>query len=338
MTWRAALAAGAMAAAAGAAAAQQPPVTCGEPYLVRRGDTLQKIAVRAYGPGASFRDLLAPNASLFARIDPSALEPGMTVAVPCREPPAQAAAAPVPAVAPPPASEGPPAEAAPLFPPPPPGAAPAPPPEPAPPRTLRVAVAAAPVGEPDLPRRVAEAAAAGGPLRLDAIEDRDAHLGPLLREGFYAASLPWLMPDCAAAVLPDRARALCDGALWSAPIAEVAVASFTAARPADGPLCAQAALAPIAGADARLELDPADCLRALVAGEAGRAMVEAGAADAAIPSLGIAGELREDLGAFRVATLHAVALAGSADGAAALAALDLGLAALPPDRRRGLGD
>jgi ferric-dicitrate binding protein FerR (iron transport regulator) len=58
----------------------------------------------------------------------------------------------------------------------------------------------------------------------------------------------------------------------------------------------------------------------------GAALVEARAADAAIAALGAAGTVREDMGAFRVATLHAVALASSADGAAALAALDAGLA------------
>jgi hypothetical protein len=167
----------------------------------------------------------------------------------------------------------------------------------------------------------------GGAFRVDAIDDRAAHLGPLLGEGLYAASLPWLKPDCAAADLTADAARLCAGTVWSAPLAEVAVSTLTREPPGAGSgLCAQAGLAPLADAGARLETDPAACVAALVAGEVATALVESRAADAAIAALGAAGSIREDMGAFRVATLHALALAGSADGAAALAALDAGLA------------
>jgi hypothetical protein len=302
---------------------------------VRRGDTLQRIAVRAYGPEASFRDLLAPNAELFARVDPSMIEPGMTLNVPCRDagaaqPPA---AAPAPVVLPPP----PPAAAilsAPPPAPPAPAAAPAqaavaPPAAAAAPRVLRVAAASAPVGDAALPQAMAREALArrGEAFRVDAIEDRAAHLGPLLGEGLYAASLPWLLPDCEADGLAAEAARLCADALWSAPLAEVAVSTLTREAPGAGAgLCAQAGLAALAGAGARLEADPAACVAALAAGEVAAALLESRAADAAIAALGVAGALREDMAAFRVATLHAVALAGSADGAAALAALDAGLA------------
>jgi polar amino acid transport system substrate-binding protein len=207
-----------------------------------------------------------------------------------------------------------------------PAAAPA---APAPPRALRVAAASAPVGDPALPRAMAGEALArrGEHFRVDAIEDRAAHLEPLLAEGLYAASLPWLKPDCGAADRTAETARLCAEAVWSAPLAEVAVSTLTRETPGGGSgLCAQAGLAPLAGAGARLEADPAACVAALVAGAVAAALVESRAADAAIAALGAAGALREDMGAFRVATLHAVALAGSADGAAALAALDAGLA------------
>lgn len=320
--------------AAASAAQAQALMTCGEPYVVRRGDTLQRIAVRAYGPEASFRDLLAPNADLFARVDPSLIEPGMVLSVPCRDAGAAPAPAPVGATA---------AEEAPVVPPPPPAAAailaappaarldaPAAAPQAAPaaPRLLRIAAASAPAGDPALPRAMAREALArlGGALRVDAIEDRAAHLGPLLGEGLYAASLPWLKPDCGAPDPDAEAALLCAEALWSAPLAEVAVSTLTRERPGGGSgLCAQVGLAPLAGAGARLEADPAACIAALAAGEVATALVESRAADRAIAALGVAGALREDMAAFRVVTLHAVALAGSADGAAALAALDAGL-------------
>jgi hypothetical protein len=324
-----------MAIAGGAAAQTQAPVVCGEPYVVRRGDTLQRIAVRAYGPEASFRDLLAPNAELFARVDPSLIEPGMTLNVPCRDAgPAQAPAAAAVVLPPPPAGAV--ILAAPPPAPPAPVAAPAqatvaaPPAAPVAPRALRIAAASAEVGDPALPRAMAREALArrGDDLRVDAIEDRAAHLGPLLGEGLYAASLPWLMPDCAAADLTAEAARLCADAVWSAPLAEVAVSTLTRETPGGGSgLCAQAGLAALAGAGARLEEDAAACVAALLDGAVATALVEARAADAAIAALGAAGALREDMAAFRVATLHAVALAGSADGAAALAALDAGLAA-----------
>ncbi len=189
--------------------------------------------------------------------------------------------------------------------------------------------AAAPLGPPEVALLRATAAAAAANLPLDRIEDRAAHLDPLLSEGLFAVSLPWLRPDCAAPGLAPPSRALCDDALWSAPLAELAVVTLRPLAPAAGPACAQAALAPVTPDAARHEASPDACVAALMAGEAGTAILEAGAADAAIRALGAADAVREDLGALRVVTLHAVALRGSPLGAEALAALDAALAAPP---------
>ncbi|SEA44332.1 LysM peptidoglycan-binding domain-containing protein [Rubrimonas cliftonensis] len=81
-TLLAALAAGALAAAAaGGAAAQELP--CGETYVIQRGDTLQRVARRAYGPGASYIPLWRFNRGRVATRDPSLIEIGDVIAIPC---------------------------------------------------------------------------------------------------------------------------------------------------------------------------------------------------------------------------------------------------------------
>jgi polar amino acid transport system substrate-binding protein len=62
------------------AAAQQIP--CGGFHAVRQGDTLQRIAVRAYGPEASWRTLWAANRDRLGG-DPSLIEIGDLIFIPC---------------------------------------------------------------------------------------------------------------------------------------------------------------------------------------------------------------------------------------------------------------
>ena len=76
---------------AGPASAQE--IACGGTYTVARGDTLQNITRRVYGPELSYnfiyrnnRDVVGPN--------PSLIEVGMVLQLPCREGQTPAAAAP----------------------------------------------------------------------------------------------------------------------------------------------------------------------------------------------------------------------------------------------------
>lgn len=63
---------------------QAQTLSCGGTYTIQRGDTLQKVTRMAYGEGLSFnflyranRDVVGPN--------PSAIEVGMVIQVPCRD-------------------------------------------------------------------------------------------------------------------------------------------------------------------------------------------------------------------------------------------------------------
>ncbi|MEL7465289.1 MAG: transporter substrate-binding domain-containing protein [Pseudomonadota bacterium] len=70
-------------------------LACGGTYTIQRGDTLQKVTRMAYGDGLSFnflyranRDVVGPN--------PSLIEVGMVLQVPCRDGQTAGAAAPAP--------------------------------------------------------------------------------------------------------------------------------------------------------------------------------------------------------------------------------------------------
>ena len=62
------------------AAAQS--LSCGDTYTVKRGDTLNQIARKAYGPGASYVELYRANRGVIGP-NPSIIEVGMALAIPC---------------------------------------------------------------------------------------------------------------------------------------------------------------------------------------------------------------------------------------------------------------
>lgn len=70
-----------LSASGAAAQLAAPAATCGSFYTVQRGDTLFRIAERAYGDGWAFRRVLAANAPALSR--PEDLESGELVLLPC---------------------------------------------------------------------------------------------------------------------------------------------------------------------------------------------------------------------------------------------------------------
>ncbi len=90
--WRTTLAALAL-SAAGAAVAQAQQGGCGTPYVIAPGDTLHRIATRAYGAEGDFRTLFAANRERLGWSDPSQIKVGQIVAIPCPDgaPPARIA-------------------------------------------------------------------------------------------------------------------------------------------------------------------------------------------------------------------------------------------------------
>ena len=80
---RPALAAALALLATSAAAQSRPPIPCGAVYVIQRGDTLHRVAVRAYGPEATYRDLWDVNREQLGTRNPSLIEIGTEIFVPC---------------------------------------------------------------------------------------------------------------------------------------------------------------------------------------------------------------------------------------------------------------
>lgn len=171
-------------------------------YRVAPGDTLSVISQRAYGDAARWEDIRAANPEL---ADGAEIRVGMRLLLPCAAVGAATRLG---------------------------GAGPI---------TLLAAGDFAPFVGRDLPGGglVAEIATAAFEVgaaprlpQLQWIEDRAAHLDPLLSGGLMDVGLGWTRPDCTpedgAGVTP-----LCDGFLFSLPVFEFLMVPFV--RAADGP-------------------------------------------------------------------------------------------------------
>lgn len=69
---------------AASTSASAQALACGQSYTIKRGDTLQKLTNRAYGPGKSWNLMYRPNAAVIGP-NPSQIEVGMVLQVPCRD-------------------------------------------------------------------------------------------------------------------------------------------------------------------------------------------------------------------------------------------------------------
>jgi hypothetical protein len=67
----------------GVADAAAQTIPCGEPYTIRRGDTLRRIAARAYGPEADFAPIWEANRARLGWANPSLIDLGQVIDVPC---------------------------------------------------------------------------------------------------------------------------------------------------------------------------------------------------------------------------------------------------------------
>ncbi len=65
------------------AGAEAQSLACGGEYIIKRGDTLQKVTRMAYGEGLSWRFIYKANKAVVGP-NPSAIEVGMRIKVPCR--------------------------------------------------------------------------------------------------------------------------------------------------------------------------------------------------------------------------------------------------------------
>jgi len=325
--------------ASGAApeAAAPGEIVCGEPYVIRRGDTLQRLAVKVYGPEATYHALWAANRRRLGLRDPSLIEIGQTIVAPCPISVSAALEAQAAAEAAQPSADVPATEAAADTD----AAAPQAAPRPAPTLTV-MRLPGAPLAQAVALRALGETLGAGGFVIGDA--DGAAAGGGGLR-------FPLPRPDCAAGAaaanetladetLADGTRRPCDALAWSAPLLEQALVWH--ARAGAGPLTTRAALAGlrICRADsaprAALAIPPgaqvqdggaaSACLAAVAEGRADVAVSAAAAADAALRDPALAAAVAEQPALTTLVTLAAAAPKDDPLARAALAALELGLA------------
>jgi len=325
--------------ASGAApeAAAPGEIVCGEPYVIRRGDTLQRLAVKVYGPEATYHALWAANRRRLGLRDPSLIEIGQTIVAPCPISVSAALEAQAAAEAAQPSADVPATEAAADTD----AATPQADPRPAPTLTV-MRLPGSPLAQAVALRALGETLGAGGFVIGDA--DGAAAGGGGLR-------FPLPRPDCGAGAaaanetladetLADETRRPCDALAWSAPLLEQALVWH--ARAGAGPLTTRAALAGlrICRADsaprAALAIPPgaqvqdggaaSACLAAVAEGRADVAVSAAAAADAALRDPALAAAVAEQPALTTLVTLAAAAPKDDPLARAALAALELGLA------------
>jgi polar amino acid transport system substrate-binding protein len=312
---------------ASAAGAQSIP--CGVPYTVQRGDTLQRIAERAYGPEASFRDLIPANRGAFTGGNPSLIEVGQVLTIPCRGDGGGNSAA----------------------------AAPAEPQEPAAPVTPALLKVAGTDGT-DAAARVAALADDAG-IDTTATAADGVHPDELVTT-LAAAGRPLVAdalprPACETVGLDTAARALCDRLVWSEPVAEYVLATFTLAQ--SGPVTRNEALhgrrlclpapAPLYLLAGRGLMPPAAelqqpatveaCLTALRAGGVDAVIAPAVLADEALAALGPGAAVTEQFALAQLVTLHSAALAEDGEARAALDRLGARIEAARREAAAGLG-
>ncbi|MEM8754596.1 MAG: transporter substrate-binding domain-containing protein [Pseudomonadota bacterium] len=330
-------AAGAAIGAGGPVAAQEGPIACGGKYRVVAGDTLSLIAQRAYGPTASFEDLYRVNSRTIGG-DPSRLQIDMVLDVPCRDGSGEvAAAAPATPVAVPTAA---PARASEIG-------------------ALRIVTAdnwrpytdeTDPNGGmvPDIVGAALSNVAAESDYRIDFVNDWGAHLDPLIVDGMFDVSVPWVKPDCDAGAYPDDEVAFrCERLAWSDPLFEIVSAVYVK-RAAEGgaaddtsingkTICLPAdhainGLVRLGFAPPIIEIvredSPEDCIEAVATGEAFGTLLTTSVAEDAMQETGLADQIYEVPSLSIVDTIHAVTAINNPRREETLALLNAGIAAV----------
>lgn len=307
--FRAALAAVLFLGSAAAAAAQQ--IACGAPYTVVRGDTLQVITNRAYGPGKSYQLLYSANRAAIGG-NPSLIEVGLRLDVPCLDSAGATAPTPVPAlqttgVLPPPAA-----------------------------RKLRVTTSSDWAPYHDQTRQdggmlveVLNVALARvlkeDQYRIDFINDWAAQLQPLIADLAYDLSFSWYRPDCGKVEkLEAGSKFRCFNLAWSDPLFEQIVSYYTRAGEAapashaalfGRSLCIPAGYSrfymeevDLVEPNIRLVTPPSptDCFEMLLAGQTDAVVISTTVADDSLAKLKAVGRATENSNLAHVLTLHAV--------------------------------
>lgn len=324
----------------------QQKIVCGGLHTIGPGDTLSGIARTVYGDYGQFRVIYEANRNKIGR-NPAEVELGAVLKIPCLDDagrplpvndaaqtaesakianPDQQAAAPKPAAL---VLEGPPLV-----------------------RLLTAAGASPLVGD-DLEDsglmvalvRRAMAQSGAEAFRIDLINDRAAHVSPLLSDAAYDLGFPWAKPDCA---IPSiEASAACTDLIYSEPFLQSKLGLYVRIGGAaeggdlttlDGLRVCRPLGYPV---DDLVEIgvqaeegelmrprDVDDCFAALADGDADVVSVETIIAEEAIARLGVAAQVSERPEMAVERTLHAVSHRNNPRGPAVIDAINGGLGEL----------
>lgn len=314
-----------------ATSADAQAIPCGEGYTVGDGDSLARIAVRAYGSQAAV-DLLFNFNRRRIGDNPSLIQPGLELAIPCLDTP-----------------DDPPQETAPVvF---------------AEGQVVDIAFLTgtdfAPFSDQGYPRGgmstaiVEEAARLGMPddaHRIYFVNDWSAHLDTLLIDRLaFDAAFPWFRPNCESDKLDDNSRLRCDGFYWSDPLYENVVpfyalssSGFDPRSPEDlvGKKICRAAgyftfdlveygLLGVGDEPDSIEFvqaaSPIDCFRELVAGRVDFVTHNALTAQGPISELGIGAEVETHDRIASINTLHVIVPRNRPEGRVLIERINRGL-------------
>lgn len=338
------------------AGAEAQSLACGGEYIIKRGDTLQKVTRMAYGEGLSWKFIYNANKAVVGS-NPSAIEIGMKIKVPCRQgqtPGATAQAAPatasnavstaatstaatptatnvslplnVPGIATPGSS------------------------------TYRFVTGSdwKPFQDPELENggmiteivdTAMESQRGANGHKIDFINDYPAHLQTLIADIAYDFAFAWFRPNCdKIEKLGSESRFRCQALEWSDPLFEQIIGYYMRSDEANVPashadlqgrrICRPAGYAMFMMEEFDLvepsitltrPVNTADCFQQLAAGEVDAVVLATMVADSAIASVGMADQIAEQPQLSTVATMHAVTSINNPNKQSQLAVLNQGI-------------
>lgn len=329
-----AIAAAAIFSAPTLAAAQSTSVSCGGTYVIKRGDTLQRVTNAAYGPDQSYQFLYSANRDVVGP-NPSLIEVGMVINVPCRDDvaastaPASTVTRPVQTAAVTPVARS---------------------------GQLRMMTGTdwAPFSDQDDPQggMITEMVNVSASLvyaeedyKIDFINDWSAHLQPLIADVAYHFTFPWFRPNCdVIEKLGDDSQFRCNNLVWSEPLFEQIMSYYMRADEANKPqthdglfgrrLCRPAGYATFMTEEKDLvepnitlvrPVSPLACFEMLIAGEVDVVVLAGLVGDDAIAKLANPALVEEQPPLATVSTLHAATSINNPEKDVQLALLNEGI-------------
>ncbi|MGB0506166.1 MAG: hypothetical protein ACPGGK_08200, partial [Pikeienuella sp.] len=338
----------------GSGAQAQSSIACGQHYTIASGDTLQRVTRRAYGDGRSYHFIYKANRDVVGN-NPSAIEIGMRIFVPCdgQQPAAAAVATPAPAKpAPAAVAAVQPAAASPS------GAFSANRRD----NRIRFVTANgfAPFTDDDLQNGgmvtelvdlAMKRTVRDDQYKIDFVNDWGAHFSPLLEDGHYEFGFPWYRPNCdVIEKLGENSQFRCRNLAWSDPVFEQVIGYYMRADDQSNPtthagLFGRTFCRPVGWATFMMEekdLTPpritmitpstaAECFEALLEGRADVVVMASITADDTISKLG-AGELvAEQARLSSIVKLHVVTSIDNPDKDRLMAVLNEGIQSIRSD-------